>query len=350
MRASSSVLRVASRRLAAFGCGLAIVALACGEIARQDVTALFTVTPRDAARATLVRLPAGTRAAIDRSGETAAVSPIMATGVTAGARTPALLVTELGELTGSLFPAGEPGPPRVSRDRKGDLQLTRVAREAPGPAARWFDVAFGYSGLGEGSAGFSRTLPPIVARLDPPTRSLDLGEENEQSLAFAPLPLERPESLEEAFARMQRIAIGSSSDLERAHHCLAEAIYHEARGESERGQMAVAQVVLNRVMSGRYPDNVCAVIYQNRHRRNRCQFSYACDGAPDTIRDVRAWELASRIADDAIAGRAFLNEIGDSTHYHATYVAPRWRRALNRTQRIGTHIFYTLPGVAINGS
>jgi spore germination cell wall hydrolase CwlJ-like protein len=95
---------------------------------------------------------------------------------------------------------------------------------------------------------------------------------------------------------------------------------------------------------------VCDVIYQNRHRLNACQFSYACDRRPETIRDERAWEIASRIADDAIAGRVFLAEIGDSTHYHANYVAPRWRRSLYRTERIGTHIFYRMPGVSINGS
>jgi spore germination cell wall hydrolase CwlJ-like protein len=136
--------------------------------------------------------------------------------------------------------------------------------------------------------------------------------------------------------------------MERARQCLAEAIYHESRGEPEMGQLAVAQVVLNRVMSGLYPNNVCGVVYQNAHRHNACQFSYACDGIPDRIGDQTAWARAIRIADDALLGRSFLAEIGDSTHYHATYVAPAWRLELVRTLRIGEHIFYRMPNLEIN--
>lgn len=332
---------------------------ACGflltptESGRQDVTALFA-PPGQAFRTTLVRLPAGTRVAMRSDRETIEATPILATGIAFGTSGAAILRTETGDITGSLRRGDIIGDGvRVNRAAKGDLHITRVARtEAQEAASAWFNVAFGYSDIGSRDPSFSRSLPPIMARLDPnEPRGLDLGDDgSNQSLAWAPLPLDRPESTDDAFARMRRLAIRSSNDLEQAHRCLAEAIYFEARGESERGQQAVAQVVLNRVKSGRYPDNVCDVIYQNRHWRNRCQFSYACDGAPETVRDQRAWDVASRIADDAIAGRVFLDGIGDSTHYHATYVAPRWRRGLNRTERIGTHIFYSMPGVSINGS
>ena len=71
--------------------------------------------------------------------------------------------------------------------------------------------------------------------------------------------------------------------------CLARAIYFEARGEPTRGKLAVGRVVLNRVTSKSYPHSVCRVVYQNDHRRNRCQFSFACDGKPDTITDRAAW-------------------------------------------------------------
>lgn len=133
--------------------------------------------------------------------------------------------------------------------------------------------------------------------------------------------------------------------LARDLHCMATAIYFEARGESERGQRAVAQVILNRVEDHRYPNSVCGVIYQNRHWRNRCQFSFACDGRPERIRDQHSWTVAMAFAEDAIVNNHFLDEIGGSTHYHATYVRPRWSRALRRIERIGTHIFYKLrPG------
>jgi spore germination cell wall hydrolase CwlJ-like protein len=123
---------------------------------------------------------------------------------------------------------------------------------------------------------------------------------------------------------------------------LADAIYFEARGESLRGQMAVAQVVINRVFSGYYPNNVCGVVYQNthRHRRLRCQFSFTCDGIPDRINEPDAWERAKRIAHDALDGNFWLNDVGKATHYHARWVHPWWVREMRRLDRIGVHTFY----------
>ncbi|MCW2308276.1 cell wall hydrolase [Rhodobium gokarnense] len=122
--------------------------------------------------------------------------------------------------------------------------------------------------------------------------------------------------------------------------CLAEAIYFEARGEPWKGQVAVAQVVLNRVKNPTYPGTICGVVYQNKHRRNRCQFSFACDGKRERIRSHSAWAKAQKIAREITAGKHWLKEVGASTHYHATYVRPRWARRMVRKQRIGRHIFY----------
>jgi hypothetical protein len=129
-------------------------------------------------------------------------------------------------------------------------------------------------------------------------------------------------------------------ELARAEQCLAEAVYFEARGEPEEGQYAVAQVVLNRVRSGYYPDTVCGVVYQNSHRRNACQFSFACDRIPDRVNNKHAWGVATRIAREIAGGQAWLPEVGDSTHYHATYVRPRWIRDMVKLDKIGRHIFY----------
>jgi len=129
-------------------------------------------------------------------------------------------------------------------------------------------------------------------------------------------------------------------DFRRDQECLATAIYFEARGEPELGQRAVAQVVMNRVANPTYPDTVCGVIYQNVHWRNRCQFSFACDGIPDRVRDRTRWELANRIAKETLIGDSYLKKIGHATHYHATYVRPRWIRGMDRIDRIGRHIFY----------
>jgi spore germination cell wall hydrolase CwlJ-like protein len=122
--------------------------------------------------------------------------------------------------------------------------------------------------------------------------------------------------------------------------CLAEAIYFEARGEAVRGQMAVAQVVLNRAFSGKYPSTVCGVVYQNKHRRFACQFSFACDRIPDVIREPEMWERAKTIAAEMLDGKLWLPEVGKATHYHAYWVHPSWVRQMTKLQRLGVHTFY----------
>ncbi len=128
--------------------------------------------------------------------------------------------------------------------------------------------------------------------------------------------------------------------------CLATAIYFEARGEPERGQLAVAQVVLNRVKNPAYPNTICGVVYQNKNMRRRCQFSFACDGRLDRITDATSWKEADDLAHQVIANAStmFLADVGTSTHYHATYVRPRWARHMKKMDKIGRHIFYKTYG------
>jgi spore germination cell wall hydrolase CwlJ-like protein len=126
----------------------------------------------------------------------------------------------------------------------------------------------------------------------------------------------------------------------KSEKCLAEVIYFEARGESVRGQMAVAQVILNRVFSGKYPNSVCGVVYQNAHRRLHCQFSFACDGIPDVIREPDMWERAKTIATESLDGKIWLPEVGKATHYHASWVRPRWVREMTKMHKLGIHTFY----------
>ena len=125
-------------------------------------------------------------------------------------------------------------------------------------------------------------------------------------------------------------------------HCLAEAIYFEARSEPEEGQAAVAQVVLNRAMSGLYPGSVCSVVFQNQQRRNACQFSFACEGRALRITEPEPWANAVRIAREVTEGSAYVSDVGGSTHYHANYVQPGWARTLTKMDVIGHHIFYKL--------
>jgi spore germination cell wall hydrolase CwlJ-like protein len=127
---------------------------------------------------------------------------------------------------------------------------------------------------------------------------------------------------------------------DREQHCLTAGIYFEARGEPVRGQAAVAQVILNRVKNPAYPNSICGVVYQNKSWRNRCQFSFACDKIKDKVNDPTRWETASYVARETTHGRIWLTEVGSSTHYHATYVKPRWARAMQKVGRIGLHVFY----------
>ena len=128
-------------------------------------------------------------------------------------------------------------------------------------------------------------------------------------------------------------------------HCLATAIYFEARGEPVAGQFAVAQVVLNRVKSGWYPPSICGVVYQNADRRNRCQFSFACDGKSDVPREAAAWRRARNVATDVLAHRRELWVLGSATLYHARYVRPAWAPKVTLVSSIGQHLFYEEQGV-----
>ena len=126
----------------------------------------------------------------------------------------------------------------------------------------------------------------------------------------------------------------------KAEKCLSDAIYFEARGEAVRGQMAVAQVVLNRVFSGFYPTTVCGVVYQNKHRHLACQFTFACDNVADVVREPDMWERAKKIAKASLDGLLWLPEVGKSTHYHAYWVRPSWVNEMKKMYKYGVHTFY----------
>ncbi len=131
----------------------------------------------------------------------------------------------------------------------------------------------------------------------------------------------------------------------RQRRCLATALYFEARGEPLRGQLAVAQVVMNRVRTPDYPDTICGVVFQGSTSapRNACQFSFACDGQADFAKDKSLWAQANTLAKRVTSGKVWLDDIGHATHYHATYVKPDWRRDMNKIKKIGRHIFYLAP-------
>ncbi|MCZ7675291.1 MAG: cell wall hydrolase [Roseovarius sp.] len=124
--------------------------------------------------------------------------------------------------------------------------------------------------------------------------------------------------------------------------CLAEALYFEARGESVKGQFAVAEVILNRVDSSAFPDDVCAVVHQGTGRKYQCQFTYTCDGHQEVIAEPRAFRRAGKIAYLMVSG-APRPLTGGATHYHTRAVSPRWAHRFARTAAIGVHYFYRMP-------
>lgn len=118
--------------------------------------------------------------------------------------------------------------------------------------------------------------------------------------------------------------------------CLAIAVHFEARGETQAGQMAVAQVVMNRVEDSRYPDTVCDVVFEGTPKV--CQFSFVCDAAPHTLPDNAAGRRSLAVAEDVLEGETYPTT---ATHYHTTGVAPDWRTTFDFDERIGDHLFYT---------
>jgi spore germination cell wall hydrolase CwlJ-like protein len=137
----------------------------------------------------------------------------------------------------------------------------------------------------------------------------------------------------------ERLALAGAGRA-KAEKCLANAVYFEARGESVRGQIAVAQVVMNRVFSPFYPNDVCGVVYQNSNRHLACQFTFACDGIPDIVTEPDAWERAKRIASDMLDGKLWMPEVSKSTHYHAYWVRPDWIHEMKKIYKLGVHTFY----------
>jgi spore germination cell wall hydrolase CwlJ-like protein len=168
----------------------------------------------------------------------------------------------------------------------------------------------------------------------------DDGQKVVKRLALTP----KPPRIEQTFvlSKAEKQKVVAQRRLRMAEeNCLARAVYFEARSESELGQMAVAKVILNRTRADGFPKSICGVVYQGSNRRNSCQFSFACDGLADDVKQPGAWVNAKRIAKKAIAGDTKMGAaMGSATNYHADYVKPKWSKTMRRLVKIGRHIFY----------
>lgn len=182
------------------------------------------------------------------------------------------------------------------------------------------------------------------------------------ALAYAPKPLMKPNPFDgvindpepmggrfippigKSDHRWAAAPLPTSSFDAKQQKCLAEAIYFESRGEAVEGQIAVAQVILNRVRNPTYPNTICGVVYQNVNWVNRCQFSFACDNKKHYITEKKKWQLAQNVARVVTDGQIWLPAVGSATHYHAVYVHPQWAETMVKVDKIGRHIFYRTRG------
>lgn len=185
--------------------------------------------------------------------------------------------------------------------------------------------------------------PALFVFLDRPLPLTAAGKVDRQAL---PPPGKARPALDVPFVAPRLDLVTAPRIPDNDIECLTQAVYYEARNESEEGQAAVAQVVMNRSRHGAYPKSVCAVVYQRNSRT--CQFTFTCDGSIGRGRvNLAAWRRAERIAREVHDGRSSIQLPKSSVNYHADYVRPSWGRRLERVRQIGAHIFY---GAPLNGA
>jgi spore germination cell wall hydrolase CwlJ-like protein len=231
-----------------------------------------------------------------------------------------------------------------------------VAVAAPAPSRDSFSfktssLFFGSSSLGASAESMERWQPgeePMIVTLPDPDMKVMASL---PSAADEPSkPHESGESIaakgevnsdnQRAKTPAERLGLFDEKSRAKSEKCLAEAVYFEARGEAVRGQIAVAQVVMNRAFSGFYPTTVCGVVYQNKHRHFACQFTFACDNNADVVREPDMWDRARKISKAMLDGQLWLPEVAKSTHYHAYWVRPSWVHEMKKMYKFGVHTFY----------
>lgn len=125
------------------------------------------------------------------------------------------------------------------------------------------------------------------------------------------------------------------------HKCLSEALYFEARGEGAKGQVAVAEVIFQRLRNKNYPSSICGVVYQGQKSKDGCQFSFACGKKKAVVRNEKEWNSAQMLAARILTTGVRMDDLtSKATHFHAISVSPEWADHLVKTIQIGNHVFY----------
>jgi spore germination cell wall hydrolase CwlJ-like protein len=245
----------------------------------------------------------------------------------------------------------KPGDPKTPSGVPVDAALSDTV-SYDGLDIKTANLYFGASSLGGGAAagGMESWQPgdaPLIVLADPdmkplaalPSVSGEPAKAGEGGQSIAPKGEVNSDN-QRALTPAERLGLVEGKSRAKSEKCLAEAVYFEARGEAVRGQIAVAQVVLNRAFSGYYPATVCGVVYQNKYRHLACQFTFACDNNADVIREPDMWDRARKIAKAMLDGQVWLPEVAKSTHYHAYWVRPSWVSEMKRMYKFGVHTFY----------
>ena len=193
-----------------------------------------------------------------------------------------------------------------------------------------------------------RSVPvPKIATKSAMPSAATYGAPMRPASGLAPLASKRPQIRPAAFA-LRHVEYSrnwlrtiDARPLTEQETCLATAIYHEARGESIRGQFAVAEVILNRVESAKFPDAICGVVYQGAQsgRIGGCQFSFACDGNSEAMPNRRAASVARRIA-QVMSDGGHRGLTKGALYFHTYAVNPGWASRFTQTTHIGAHLFY----------
>jgi Cell Wall Hydrolase len=273
-------------------------------------------------------------------GAKTAVAPSVTPAVTA-------LDPELQEaLRAPPLPQYEAAMPQDTRSHGALKTAAAATASEAAPSRDGFDVKtaslfFGTSSLGGSLESIERWQPgeePMVVVPDALPEAVARPGESGESIAPKG---EVNADNQHAKTPAERLGLFNDKARAKSEKCLSEAVYFEARGEAVRGQIAVAQVVMNRAFSGYYPTTVCGVVYQNKHGRPfECQFTFACDNVADVVREPDMWDRAKKIAKAMLDGQIWLPEVGKSTHYHAYWVHPSWVSEMKRTYKYGVHTFY----------
>ncbi|QUD86478.1 cell wall hydrolase [Phenylobacterium montanum] len=181
---------------------------------------------------------------------------------------------------------------------------------------------------------------PAAGAPAPPAQTFEDLTPQQAALVNAQIPFSQ---LPIQAAKPFRLPSSAANDRARALTCLTMAVYYEAASESDAGQAAVAQVVLNRVRHPIFPKSVCGVVFQGSTLPTGCQFTFTCDGSLNRRPSQAGWARAQKIAQRALDGYV-LKSVGEATHYHTQWVVPYWRPTLVKETQIGAHIFYRWPG------